>query len=290
MITDTYSYFWERVEIKTFKECWPWQRSLSGNGYGAFQYRGSHQWAWMIHNKQEIPKGMHVCHSCDNPICCNPHHLFLGTNADNMRDKMEKGRQSRINGEAIGTSKLTEDIVIRLMNEWVAGSSAKALAERYEVDASTVGDIVNGENWKHVVGMPGAPTYIQMQKRGRTIQRDWKLTEQQAGEIMTLLARGVPGSQIAKQFGVHPATISDIRVGRCWSHLAGSGGLPSLAEMQATASLSNTANKLDEESARDIKRRLAAGETVKSIATDKRVSLASIYNIQRGKTWAHVQT
>lgn len=88
--------FWEKV--KKLESCWEWQAGFNGNGYGAAYFNGkqyrAHRASWiMAHGK--IPNGMMLCHSCDNPKCVNPSHLFLGTQADNIADMVTKGRQAK---------------------------------------------------------------------------------------------------------------------------------------------------------------------------------------------------
>jgi hypothetical protein len=85
--------FWDSVERRGPDECWPWQRKTHLK-YGYFAANGRHyiasRVAWAIANGSS-PDGL-VCHRCDNPTCCNPAHLFLGTVADNIRDMAAKGR------------------------------------------------------------------------------------------------------------------------------------------------------------------------------------------------------
>lgn len=86
--------FWAKVEKGD--GCWLWTASVNRRGYGKFKLRSYVQVsaprvAWMLTNG-EVPDGMFVCHTCDNPLCVNPSHLWIGTCADNNRDMMEKGR------------------------------------------------------------------------------------------------------------------------------------------------------------------------------------------------------
>ena len=98
----------ERVMSKVRVEasgCWVWQGSAGKDGYGRMVYRldgqrvirGAHRVSWEVANGP-IPEGMHVLHRCDNPPCVNPAHLFLGTQADNMRDMTRKGRHWQLSG------------------------------------------------------------------------------------------------------------------------------------------------------------------------------------------------
>ena len=86
--------FWDKVSKEDPKSCWEWNGAMS-SGYGSFHYNGktesAHRVSYRI-NIGEIPDGLFVCHHCDNPKCVNPNHFFLGTNGDNMRDAIKKGR------------------------------------------------------------------------------------------------------------------------------------------------------------------------------------------------------
>ena len=127
--------FWGYVNIQGRDECWEWTGSDAGRGYGKFSIKHvtylAHRISWMLSNGS-IPKGFHVCHSCDVPLCVNPKHLFLGTHRDNMADMVSKGRSAQ--GESQGASKLTDSLVSQILSEHDSGGvSQRKLAKKYGV-------------------------------------------------------------------------------------------------------------------------------------------------------------
>lgn len=130
-------------------DCALWDGARTKDGYGYLREDGqvirAHRRAWEISRDRKIPKGMCVCHWCDNPPCVNPAHLFLGTNADNMADRNAKDRQAK--GERIAKAKLTEKAV-RFIRRSVA--DAKALSERFEVHVTQIYRVRAGDTWGHV--------------------------------------------------------------------------------------------------------------------------------------------
>ena len=98
----TPSEIFDRHCVKgAINDCWPWNGYITPNGYGQTRIGGrgskatlAHRLSWLV-NVGEISDGMHVLHKCDNPPCCNPNHLFLGTNLDNIMDRVAKNRSNR---------------------------------------------------------------------------------------------------------------------------------------------------------------------------------------------------
>jgi hypothetical protein len=131
--------------------CWPWTGTIHHNGYGIITddhkrlvqaHRVSYE---RIHGS--IPKGLKICHTCDNRPCCNPAHLFVGTDADNQADKARKGRATR--GEDISLARLTEANV-RVIRSLYPQMTQQAIADRFSVHQTIISDVVRRKTWKHV--------------------------------------------------------------------------------------------------------------------------------------------
>lgn len=154
--------FWKKVKEGKPDECWPWLSFLfnDGDGYGQVKlgigsrkksirhrYR-AHRVAYFLANGH-LPDDLCVCHRCDNPICVNPNHLFLGTPIENALDRNDKQRDAR--GETHGMHRLTEDEVrkLRRLRE-EQGLSYRALGEMFGVSTTHAGFIVRRESWAHI--------------------------------------------------------------------------------------------------------------------------------------------
>jgi hypothetical protein len=138
--------------------CWRWTGGTSGakaGGHGQFWFGNrmvrAHRVAWELATGKS-PGAMCVCHRCDNPLCVNPDHLFLGTQTDNIADMVAKGRQQRVPrpGEANTQARLTDDDVrqIRAAND--AGEGRHAIAARYGISPNHAYRIATRRNWAHV--------------------------------------------------------------------------------------------------------------------------------------------
>lgn len=117
--------------------------------YSVYFMQTAHVTSWCLEHGAP-PEGQHVLHRCDNRKCINPKHLWLGTNAENIADKMQKGRHPR--GSQFEHAKLDEKKVAMLLKERAAGASAPTLAKKYGVTLENIMSVVKGRTWKHVQG------------------------------------------------------------------------------------------------------------------------------------------
>jgi hypothetical protein len=155
-----YLRFWKHVDKSG--ECWLWTATRSSDGYGRVRVQrpkrtdlNAHRVSWEL-AYGPIPSGQHVLHHCDNPPCVRPDHLFLGTNADNVADKVAKGRTADTRGERNHKAKLTAEQVAVIRAEWTAGaigrpigrSKTAELAERFGVTKSSIYHVARGWTWR----------------------------------------------------------------------------------------------------------------------------------------------
>jgi hypothetical protein len=141
-----------RSVVKT-EGCWVWKASRDRYGYGVFRgmigsvaFTRAHRYSYALHTGDMLV-GMHALHTCDNPACVNPNHLFAGTNADNMRDKTQKGRSRVPVGEHHGKAKLSEQQVKRILKD---PRPYAEIAADYNVAPSTIGSIKQRQSWRYL--------------------------------------------------------------------------------------------------------------------------------------------
>lgn len=147
----TIDRFVAKINFGEEGDCWEWNAGIQSKGYGSFGMRPSktalaHRVAY-VHFVGEIPDGMIVMHKCDNPLCCNPNHLRVGTIAENNLDSMQKGRAAK--GERNGQSKLTELEVIEIRELSDSEEmTIRELARQYRMSYTGIRNIVKGKYWE----------------------------------------------------------------------------------------------------------------------------------------------
>lgn len=142
-------WFWEKVDVRGEDECWPWKGKLSEDplhAYGRTRANGRimipSRAAWELTNGP-IPPGLNVCHKCDNPPCCNPKHLFLGTDRQNHLDSILKGRQGKLKPHQIDEIRAR----YRPNKGCEHDGSGRALAEEFGVSRKQIYRIVHGKRY-----------------------------------------------------------------------------------------------------------------------------------------------
>lgn len=143
-----------RFDVYTKRKpgCWEWIGYRDPNGYGRMDVGDrpmlAHRVSYLVHYGS-IPDGMAVLHKCDEPKCVNPEHLFLGTQADNVRDMHAKGRARKraLRGSEHGMAKL-DGKKVRAIRAWQG--PLKVIAERYGITAATACDVRKRKTWKHI--------------------------------------------------------------------------------------------------------------------------------------------
>lgn len=133
----------KRIKVNEENGCWEIQGYLDKDGYGEVSGKRAHRLSYELFIGQ-IPSGQNVCHKCDNPKCCNPNHLFLGTQKDNIADMVKKDRKDSRFGVRNTQNKLAEQQVLEIYH---LSESQSQIAREYTIDQSTVSYIKSGKLW-----------------------------------------------------------------------------------------------------------------------------------------------
>lgn len=178
--------------------CWEWQRRRNAKGYGCITVATgttllAHRVSYSLF-RSDVPRNMMVCHHCDNPSCCNPMHLFIGTRQDNMDDMKRKGRSPA--GMASPNSKLTDADVMEIRRRYAAGDRTEDIGATFGIKARNVSWVATGKSWSH---LPGA---VRPRRLGRRV-----LSESDIAIIRGMRTRGIPAAEIAIHFGIHESAV-----------------------------------------------------------------------------------
>lgn len=144
-------YFFDRSTTDS-AGCWIWDLSKNKLGYGWVRFRGkvmqAHRASYFAFNEDLSSSKEFVCHSCDNPSCVNPEHLWVGTAWDNIKDMTSKRRNRR--GESHHKSVLSENSVVEIKLRLLVGESTKSISSLFGVTPGTIHSIKIGKSWKHI--------------------------------------------------------------------------------------------------------------------------------------------
>lgn len=208
---------WSKIDIGLENECWMWKGCQSTAGYGVIRInyilKYAHRLAWELHNEKSIPPKISVCHSCDNPPCCNPDHLFLGSQADNMRDAKNKGRMPH--GVLHHGTDLTEKDIRKIRYLGQTDIPHQEIGDYFSISRMSVNDIIHKRTWGHI-----DPEYKPPKKKSKGITHpNAKLTEDNVRQIRRLSNEGHYPIALAIMFGVSRGTIEPILKGETWKHV-----------------------------------------------------------------------
>ena len=146
--------FWAKVDRSGGPDaCWPWTGATQAKGYGRVtvdqRNDGSHRVALSLKLGRPLGSGELACHTCDNPPCCNPRHLFAGSSVDNDRDKIAKGRSNR--GERHGHAVLTDETVLAIRRRHAESCAThQAIAGEFGLPRRLVSRVISRERWTHL--------------------------------------------------------------------------------------------------------------------------------------------
>lgn len=179
--------------------CREWTSATDEDGYGLLWWNGrkhgAHRLAWENHHKKSAA-GRLICHTCDNPGCINPLHLFDGTPKQNSADMVAKQRQAR--GERHGGARLSENDVRNIRTDQ---RSQRAIAAAFDVAQTTIGLVKHRKSWKHVEGEVFLPD---------------RITEE---TVRAILLSPLGKTLASRKFGVARSWVQSIRKGEAWSHV-----------------------------------------------------------------------
>ena len=152
-----YKRFWSKIKFGNPDECWEWLGATNHHGYGVTSRSNDYKLGQTVFTHRimleavmgrQLADGEYACHTCDNRPCCNPKHLFAGTNADNSADMASKDRSAF--GERNGNAKLTESAVIEIIKRIRNEESYESIARLFNVSSPTVKQIAHNKTWRRV--------------------------------------------------------------------------------------------------------------------------------------------
>jgi hypothetical protein len=252
------------AQVKSNGTCLEWTGYRDKNGYGRMSINNipilTHRIAWEIENGP-IPKGMHVLHKCDNPPCIKISHLFLGNQAINNQDCVQKGRDKKrgLRGEDHNQAKLTEDQAMEIR---ASDEQGKTLAERYGVTQTTISEIQKGKSWQHL------PT-----TNKHSTNKTHKLAEV---DVIAIRHSSEDSNVLAKRYGISRRSIDDARYGRSWVYLPNA---------KSAKEMSFHGKKF---TPKDVLYIRTSDESSLILAAKYEVDKSSIDNIRSRRTWANI--
>jgi hypothetical protein len=267
--------FWKSVN-KT-DTCWLWISGLDKDGYGAFRaehdgamHQRAHRYSYAMH-KGKIPSTLNVCHTCDVRACVKPDHLFLGTMAENMDDKMAKGRHRTTKGEEHYRAILTEEQARAILLD---PRPHTQIANSYKVARTTISSLKSRHSWPELGEAKGVKAKRVSPRQGVSD----KVTPDMVREILASKERGI---DLAKKFDITPQMVSNIRHRRMWAHIEG--------DVALAFSRRGAGNHDTNLTPADIRAIRTSSEKGARLAEQYGIARSTISSIRLRRTWTHIE-
>lgn len=202
------------------QDCWPWTGYCNKCGYGKVNLNKVsvpvHRVIWEYYYGL-IPSGLIVRHKCDNPPCCNPEHLEIGTQADNIQDMIDRKRDRKAKGSEAGSSKLDEQDIENIINGIIIGTfvDISDIMTYYNMSRNSIVGILNGEHWKVVTNKFNSNQLSQV--RSLIMRSKFYFDEQDIRDIRRRIMNSESNVSIGKLYNVDPRLISNIRHNKSYS-------------------------------------------------------------------------
>jgi len=264
----------EGIDFRGPDECWPWIKGTDEHGYGRLRREGRNAKASRIMLEMSLERPLatkeYARHRCDNPACCNPAHLRVGSQADNMGEAKQRRRLA--SGEAHHASKLSDSQIEEARALYAKGDvSHQALAERYGISRKAMERGIRGIDRKYAPGQTVSGLAPQRLTKGEQNSKA-VLTEAKVRDIRELHVLGKSLEELARLYQVDPTTVAQIVQGRTWKHVDG----PTVAARTPMSAAD----------ARRIREQFAAGGVHKlDLAAQEGCSLDAIQAILHGRSF-----
>jgi len=199
--------------------CWNWEKGVTAGGYGQMAYHNkkysAHRLAWTLHHGKDIPDGKVIRHTCDNPRCVNPHHLLIGTQSDNVKDMIERGRlvvRSRPKGEENPNSIVKE---IHVKDIYEMNGSHIEIATKFNYPVGAIRSIRSGRTWRYITKElnPG-----ERAKPGAKGELNGKATVDNE-MVSEIYQSKFSNTELSKKYLCSLTAIQKIKTGKTWRHV-----------------------------------------------------------------------
>jgi len=278
--------FWAKVEKAGPDDCWIWTGATRAGRYGNIRVGGKRGPMVASHRIQMVwcgkdPGTLRVLHTCDNGLCVNPAHLFLGTQADNVADMIAKGRHVSPGGLSNGNSVLTEPMVREVRTRAARGESVNAIAEAMGVGRTPVYHLLAGKSYKGVADDVAHP-----KPSARGVQNAKAvLNGDQVVEARRLFATLSSYAEVARRLGISQVLARRVIIGERYSDITEALPLKRTGPVRRLAGRS-----LDDASARQVLDLARKGEmTAKQIARQFGISEPLVYAIKHGRAYSWLE-